>query len=183
MDTGGSLLTGRPVGTLVAPLADRAGYAPRALFADRADRPLRALEPLVTGLADRTDRALGALVAAVAQVAEHPASALHTLFTVLARRPDNAFGASGARHACLGADAVGSLVGVPHGVFRLSMVAARIRVATGSATVATVTAAGIVAPLAAGLPPAQLALVVLSVGAVLPDGVGRETAGGRSLGP
>jgi gluconate:H+ symporter, GntP family len=45
------------------------------------------------------------------------------------------------------------------------MVAVLIRVATGSATVATVTAAGIVAPLAAGLAPAQLALVVLSVGA------------------
>jgi gluconate:H+ symporter, GntP family len=45
------------------------------------------------------------------------------------------------------------------------MVAVLIRVATGSATVATVTSAGIVAPLAAGLPPAQLALVVLSVGA------------------
>ncbi len=45
------------------------------------------------------------------------------------------------------------------------MVAVLIRVATGSATVATVTAAGIVAPLAAGLPPAQLALVVLAVGA------------------
>lgn len=45
------------------------------------------------------------------------------------------------------------------------IIAVLIRVATGSATVATVTAAGIVAPLAAGLPPAQLALVVLSVGA------------------
>lgn len=45
------------------------------------------------------------------------------------------------------------------------IVAVLIRVSTGSATVATVTAAGIVAPLAAGLPPAQLALVVLSVGA------------------
>ena len=45
------------------------------------------------------------------------------------------------------------------------IVAVLIRVATGSATVATVTAAGIVAPLAAGLPPTQLALVVLSVGA------------------
>ncbi len=45
------------------------------------------------------------------------------------------------------------------------MVAVLIRVATGSATVATVTAAGIVAPLAAGLAPAQLALVVLAVGA------------------
>ncbi len=45
------------------------------------------------------------------------------------------------------------------------IVAVLIRVATGSATVATVTAAGIVAPVAAGLAPAQLALVVLSVGA------------------
>lgn len=45
------------------------------------------------------------------------------------------------------------------------IVAVLIRVATGSATVATVTAAGIVAPLAGGLPPAQLALVVLAVGA------------------
>ncbi len=45
------------------------------------------------------------------------------------------------------------------------IVAVLIRVATGSATVATVTAAGIVAPLAAGLPTAQLALVVLAVGA------------------
>ena len=45
------------------------------------------------------------------------------------------------------------------------IVAVLIRVATGSATVATVTAAGIVAPLAAGLPPTQLALVVLAVGA------------------
>ncbi|MDO5743063.1 MAG: SLC13 family permease [Micrococcaceae bacterium] len=45
------------------------------------------------------------------------------------------------------------------------IVAVLIRVSTGSATVATVTAAGIVAPLASGLPPAQLALVVLSVGA------------------
>ena len=45
------------------------------------------------------------------------------------------------------------------------IVAVLIRLATGSATVATVTAAGIVAPLAAGLPPAQLSLVVLSVGA------------------
>ena len=45
------------------------------------------------------------------------------------------------------------------------IVAVLIRLATGSATVATVTAAGIVAPLAVGLPPAQLSLVVLSVGA------------------
>ncbi|MCG2620904.1 GntP family permease [Arthrobacter sp. I2-34] len=45
------------------------------------------------------------------------------------------------------------------------LVAVLIRLATGSATVATVTAAGIVAPLAAGLTPAQLALVVLAVGA------------------
>jgi GntP family gluconate:H+ symporter len=45
------------------------------------------------------------------------------------------------------------------------IVAVLIRLATGSATVATVTAAGIIAPLAVGLPPAQLSLVVLAVGA------------------
>ncbi|HEY8295531.1 MAG TPA: SLC13 family permease [Micrococcaceae bacterium] len=45
------------------------------------------------------------------------------------------------------------------------IVAVMIRLATGSATVATVTASGIVAPLASGLPPTQLALVVLAVGA------------------
>jgi GntP family gluconate:H+ symporter len=45
------------------------------------------------------------------------------------------------------------------------LVAVLIRLATGSATVATVTAAGIIAPLAHGLSPAQLALVVLGIGA------------------
>ncbi len=45
------------------------------------------------------------------------------------------------------------------------LVAVLIRLATGSATVATVTAAGIVAPLAAGLSPNHLSLVVLAVGA------------------
>ncbi|HZK73025.1 MAG TPA: SLC13 family permease [Clostridia bacterium] len=45
------------------------------------------------------------------------------------------------------------------------IVAVMIRLATGSATVATVTAAGIIAPLAAGLTPTHLALVVLAVGA------------------
>lgn len=45
------------------------------------------------------------------------------------------------------------------------MVAVLVRLATGSATVATVTASGIVAPLATGLSPAHLALVVLAVGA------------------
>jgi GntP family gluconate:H+ symporter len=45
------------------------------------------------------------------------------------------------------------------------IVAVLIRLATGSATVATVTAAGIVAPLAAGLAPTQLSLVVLAIGA------------------
>ena len=45
------------------------------------------------------------------------------------------------------------------------IVAALIRLATGSATVATVTAAGIIAPLAAGLSPNHLALSVLAVGA------------------
>lgn len=45
------------------------------------------------------------------------------------------------------------------------IIAVLIRLATGSATVATVTAAGIIAPLATGLTPAQLALVVLAIGA------------------
>ncbi|MGA7206717.1 MAG: SLC13 family permease [Specibacter sp.] len=45
------------------------------------------------------------------------------------------------------------------------IVAVLIRLATGSATVATVTAAGIIAPLASGLSPTHLALVVLAVGA------------------
>ncbi|VTU39120.1 GntT/GntP/DsdX family permease [Variovorax sp. PBL-E5] len=45
------------------------------------------------------------------------------------------------------------------------IVAVLIRLATGSATVATVTAAGIVAPLATGLSPNHLSLVVLAVGA------------------
>ena len=45
------------------------------------------------------------------------------------------------------------------------MVAVLIRLATGSATVATVTAAGIVAPLATGLNATNLALVVLAIGA------------------
>jgi GntP family gluconate:H+ symporter len=45
------------------------------------------------------------------------------------------------------------------------VVAALIRLATGSATVATVTAAGIVAPLATQLSPVHLALLVLAIGA------------------
>ena len=45
------------------------------------------------------------------------------------------------------------------------IVAVLIRLATGSATVATVTAAGIMAPLAANLSPTQLALLVLAIGA------------------
>ena len=45
------------------------------------------------------------------------------------------------------------------------VVAVLIRLATGSATVATVTAAGIVAPIAAGLSQPHLALLVLAVGA------------------
>lgn len=45
------------------------------------------------------------------------------------------------------------------------MVAVLIRLATGSATVATVTAAGIIAPLAVGQSTTQLALVVLAIGA------------------
>ncbi len=45
------------------------------------------------------------------------------------------------------------------------IVAVLIRLATGSATVATVTAAGIIAPLAVGLSPTHLALTVLAIGA------------------
>jgi GntP family gluconate:H+ symporter len=45
------------------------------------------------------------------------------------------------------------------------IVAALIRLATGSATVATVTAAGIVAPLSTSLSPVHLALLVLAIGA------------------
>ncbi|EWC58642.1 Gluconate transporter family protein [Actinokineospora spheciospongiae] len=45
------------------------------------------------------------------------------------------------------------------------LVAVAIRLATGSATVATISAAGIIAPLVEGLPPAQAALVALAVGA------------------
>jgi GntP family gluconate:H+ symporter len=45
------------------------------------------------------------------------------------------------------------------------IVAALIRLATGSATVATVTAAGIVAPLSTSLSPIHLALLVLAIGA------------------
>jgi GntP family gluconate:H+ symporter len=44
-------------------------------------------------------------------------------------------------------------------------VAVGIRVATGSATVATITASGIVAPLASGLGGGELALLVLAIGA------------------
>lgn len=45
------------------------------------------------------------------------------------------------------------------------LVAVLIRVATGSATVATITASGIMAPLATGLSPTHCALLVLAVGA------------------
>lgn len=45
------------------------------------------------------------------------------------------------------------------------IVAVLIRLATGSATVATITAAGIMAPIAADLPPTQAALMVLAIGA------------------
>ena len=45
------------------------------------------------------------------------------------------------------------------------IVAVLIRLATGSATVATITASGIMAPLAAGLSPTHAALMVLAIGA------------------
>lgn len=44
------------------------------------------------------------------------------------------------------------------------LVAVMIRLATGSATVATITASGIIAPLAAGLSPTHAALMVLAIG-------------------
>ncbi|MER7014638.1 gluconate:H+ symporter [Saccharopolyspora sp. NPDC000359] len=44
------------------------------------------------------------------------------------------------------------------------LIAVGIRVATGSATVATISAAGMVAPMVAGLPPTQGALVALAIG-------------------
>jgi GntP family gluconate:H+ symporter len=66
---------------------------------------------------------------------------------------------------------VGTLIGQWAAAASLSplvlgwLVAVAIRVATGSATVATITAAGIVAPLTAGLSPATVALLALAVGA------------------
>jgi gluconate:H+ symporter, GntP family len=66
---------------------------------------------------------------------------------------------------------VGTLIGNWASAMALSplllgwLVAVGIRVATGSATVATITAAGIVAPLAAGLSPATVALLALAIGA------------------
>ena len=66
---------------------------------------------------------------------------------------------------------VGTLIGAWASAMALSplvlgwLVAVGIRVATGSATVATITAAGIVAPLAAGLSPSTVALLALAIGA------------------
>jgi GntP family gluconate:H+ symporter len=66
---------------------------------------------------------------------------------------------------------VGTLIGNWAAAIALSplllgwLVAVGIRVATGSATVATITAAGIVAPLAAGLGAPTVALLALAVGA------------------
>ena len=45
------------------------------------------------------------------------------------------------------------------------LVAVAVRLATGSATVATITAAGIMKPLAADMPPTGVALLVLAIGA------------------
>jgi GntP family gluconate:H+ symporter len=59
-------------------------------------------------------------------------------------------------------------IAIATGVTALALgwiVAALIRLATGSATVATVTAAGIVAPLSTNLSPMHLALLVLAIGA------------------
>ena len=49
-------------------------------------------------------------------------------------------------------------------LFLAWLVAVLVRVATGSATVATVTTAGILAPVAASLPPTHAALMVLAIG-------------------
>jgi GntP family gluconate:H+ symporter len=49
-------------------------------------------------------------------------------------------------------------------LFLAWVVAVLVRVATGSATVATVTAAGLLTPVAATLPPTQVALMVLAIG-------------------
>ena len=49
-------------------------------------------------------------------------------------------------------------------LFLAWLAAVLVRVATGSATVATVTAAGILAPVAASLPPTHAALMVLAIG-------------------
>ncbi len=54
------------------------------------------------------------------------------------------------------------------------LLAVALRLATGSATVATTTAAGIVAPLAHGLPSAHLALLALAVGCWLAVPVARQ---------
>ena len=45
------------------------------------------------------------------------------------------------------------------------LVAVAVRLATGSATVATITAAGIMAPLAGQMPPVEASLLVLAIGA------------------
>jgi GntP family gluconate:H+ symporter len=50
-------------------------------------------------------------------------------------------------------------------LFSAWLVSVAIRLATGSATVATITASGIMAPLATGLSPSHVALMVLAIGA------------------
>ena len=79
-------------------------------------------------------------------------------------------GAGGGFKQVLIDSGVGKAVADAAGGFNISvlllgwLVAVGIRLATGSATVATITAAGIVTPLAAGLPAAQVALLVLAIG-------------------
>ncbi|GAA4555928.1 hypothetical protein GCM10023175_57080 [Pseudonocardia xishanensis] len=80
-------------------------------------------------------------------------------------------GAGGGFKQALVDAGVGDLIGDWAGAANLSplllgwLVAVAIRVATGSATVATITAAGIVAPLAAALPAPTVALLALAIGA------------------
>lgn len=80
-------------------------------------------------------------------------------------------GAGGGFKQTLVNSGIGSMIAHGIGASALSpllagwLVAALIRIATGSATVATVTASGIMVPMAAGLSPTHLCLLVLAIGA------------------
>lgn len=80
-------------------------------------------------------------------------------------------GAGGGFKESLVQTGIGTMLGdfiASHGLSALVMawiVAVLVRLATGSATVATITAAGILGPVAATLPPAHVSLMVLAIGA------------------